>query len=75
MNRFSEVTYNQLEGTATIGAGLRWEEVYDALDPFGVSVLGGRVPDVGVAGMCFFSVRLLHKSMIVVRQDSHWAEV
>ena len=57
MNRFSEVTYNQLEGTATIGSGLVWEEVYEALEPFGVSVIGGRIPGVGVGGECFFLFR------------------
>ncbi|KAJ6533798.1 FAD dependent oxidoreductase [Mycena vulgaris] len=50
MNRFSEVTYDAAKGTATIGAGLFWDDVYAALEPFGVNVVGGRVSGVGVAG-------------------------
>ncbi|KAJ6533800.1 FAD dependent oxidoreductase [Mycena vulgaris] len=50
MNRFSEVTYDAAKSTATIGAGLFWDDVYAALEPFGVNVVGGRISGVGVAG-------------------------
>ena len=30
----------------TVGAGLIWDEVYAALDPLGVGVVGGRVTGV-----------------------------
>lgn len=50
MYRFSEVTYNAGSQTAVIGAGLIWDNVYAALEPYGVSVVGGRVNGVGVAG-------------------------
>lgn len=50
MYRFSEVTYDANSSTATIGAGLIWDDVYTALAPFGVTVVGGRVTGVGVAG-------------------------
>ncbi|KAF9009143.1 hypothetical protein BDZ89DRAFT_1048015 [Hymenopellis radicata] len=33
------------------GTGLSWDEVYAALDPYGVNVVGARVPDPGVAGL------------------------
>ncbi|KAG6908218.1 hypothetical protein DXG01_005690 [Tephrocybe rancida] len=33
-----------------IGAGLVWDDVYTALEPHGVTVVGGRVSGVGVAG-------------------------
>ena len=50
MSRFSEVVYDSTTQTVMIGAGLTWDEVYAALEPHGVNVVGGRVPGVGVAG-------------------------
>lgn len=63
MSRFSEVTYDASSQTAVIGAGLIWDDVYAALAPHGVNVLGGRVTGVGVAGFTLgggTSVLLLH---------------
>lgn len=37
--------------TASIGPGQRWGQVYDTLDPHNVSVIGGRIPNVGVGGL------------------------
>ncbi len=51
MYRFSEVNYDSTAETVTIGAGLSWDEVYAALDPYGVNVVGARVPGPGVAGL------------------------
>ncbi|EGO04139.1 hypothetical protein SERLA73DRAFT_119696 [Serpula lacrymans var. lacrymans S7.3] len=48
--RFSEVAYDSTAQTATIGAGLVWDDVYAALEPYSVNVVGGRVTGVGVAG-------------------------
>ena len=50
MTRFNKVTYSSASSTAEIGAGLIWDDVYAQLEPFGVSVVGGRVSGVGVAG-------------------------
>lgn len=50
MYRFSEIDYNEAEQTVTLGAGLIWDDVYAALEPHGVNVLGGRVTGLGVAG-------------------------
>ncbi|KAK7448814.1 hypothetical protein VKT23_013544 [Stygiomarasmius scandens] len=50
MYRFSEVTYDENAQTATIGTGLIWDDVYTALAPHNVNVVGGRVTGVGVAG-------------------------
>ncbi|TFY74250.1 hypothetical protein EWM64_g9763 [Hericium alpestre] len=50
MTRFSNVTYDASSQTADIGAGLVWDDVYAALEPHGVNVIGGRVSGVGVAG-------------------------
>ncbi|PPQ80764.1 hypothetical protein CVT26_015285 [Gymnopilus dilepis] len=50
MIRFSEVTYDPNSQTAVIGSGLIWDDVYAALAPFNVNVVGGRVSGVGVGG-------------------------
>ncbi|KAJ7452892.1 FAD dependent oxidoreductase [Mycena latifolia] len=50
MSRFSGVTYHEATQTVDIGTGLVWDDVYAALAPFGVNVVGGRVTGVGVAG-------------------------
>lgn len=50
MVRFSEVTYNSKAQTAVLGAGLVWDDVYAALEPYNVSVVGGRVSGIGIAG-------------------------
>ncbi|KAL1673687.1 hypothetical protein EV122DRAFT_254991 [Schizophyllum commune] len=50
MTRFSEITYDEETETATVGAGLIWDDVYAALDPLGRGAVGGRVPGIGVAG-------------------------
>lgn len=53
MYRFGEVTYDQASQTAIIGTGLIFDDVYSALAPYGVSVLGGRVTGIGVGGFVF----------------------
>lgn len=45
-----QITYDANSQTATIGAGLVWDQVYSTLEPQGVNVLGGRVTGVSVAG-------------------------
>ncbi|KAJ7250738.1 FAD-binding domain-containing protein [Mycena rebaudengoi] len=50
MGRFSEVTYDAASNTVVIGSGLIWDDVFAALAPHGVNVVGGRVTGVGVAG-------------------------
>ena len=46
--KFSQVTYDAASGTAVIGTGLVWENVYRRLQDHHVSVLGGRI--AGVSG-------------------------
>ncbi len=50
MYRFSEIRYNASSQTVDVGSGLIWDDVYAALDPLGVNVIGGRVTGIGVAG-------------------------
>ncbi|KIJ66517.1 hypothetical protein HYDPIDRAFT_174587 [Hydnomerulius pinastri MD-312] len=51
MSRFSNVTYDPSTQTAKIGAGMIWDDVYAALEPYGMNVAGARVSGVGVAGL------------------------
>ncbi|KAI0007112.1 putative FAD-binding oxidoreductase [Xylariaceae sp. FL0662B] len=51
MSKFNSVEYDAENGVVTVGSGLRWAEVYKELDQHGVTVVGGRVPDVGVGGL------------------------
>lgn len=50
MSRFSDVTYNSAAQTVDYGTGIVWDDVYSALEPFGVNIIGGRVSGVGVGG-------------------------
>jgi len=40
-----------------VGAGNRWVDVYSQLDPLGLSVIGGRVADIGVGGLTLGGMR------------------
>lgn len=51
MTRFKDIKVNTAAATVEVGAGLTWDQVYLALEPYGVSVVGGRVPGIGVAGL------------------------
>ncbi|KAH6655956.1 putative FAD-binding oxidoreductase [Truncatella angustata] len=44
------ITYDAASSTVVVGTGNRWNAVYTALDPYNVTVVGGRVVDVGVGG-------------------------
>ncbi|KJA17161.1 hypothetical protein HYPSUDRAFT_219058 [Hypholoma sublateritium FD-334 SS-4] len=48
--RFSEVKYNPVSQTVNVGSGLIWDDVYAALEPLGVNVVGARATGIGVAG-------------------------
>ena len=50
MSRFNETTANFTSGAVEVGPGLTWGQVYEALEPTGVNVVGARSPGVGVAG-------------------------
>ncbi|KAH9017336.1 FAD-binding domain-containing protein [Lactarius deliciosus] len=51
MTRFSNIEHNNATGTVDAGSGVTWDQVYIALDPTGVNVVGGRVPTVGTSGL------------------------
>ncbi|KAK6333272.1 hypothetical protein TWF718_011092 [Orbilia javanica] len=45
-----DVTYNEAQNTVTFGAGCKWKDVYDKLDPLKVGTMGGRDNTVGTGG-------------------------
>ncbi|KAI9750569.1 MAG: methionyl-tRNA synthetase [Chaenotheca gracillima] len=51
LSAMKDVKVNSDQSVTSLGPGLRWVEVYSKLDSMGLAVLGGRVADVGVAGL------------------------
>jgi hypothetical protein len=51
LQRLNKVEYNAARNLAVIGTGQRWKNVYTQLDRYKVTVVGGRVLDVGVGGL------------------------
>ena len=51
MQRLNQITLSLDQNTTSLGPGARWGDVYATLDPFGLSVVGGRIPTVGVGGL------------------------
>ena len=53
--------------TTRVGTGKRWGEVYEFLEPMGLSVVGGRVRDVGVGGFLLGGKSCVSTSRAVFR--------
>jgi len=51
LTRFNSIVLNNASGTVDVGSGLVWDQVYEALNSTGLSVVGGRIPTVGVSGL------------------------
>ncbi|KAL8733402.1 MAG: hypothetical protein Q9181_003610 [Wetmoreana brouardii] len=51
LRRINQFSINSDKSVVSLGPGLRWGDVYNALDSYGVSVVGGRIPQVGVGGL------------------------
>ncbi|KAK8040180.1 FAD-binding oxidoreductase [Apiospora rasikravindrae] len=51
LSRLRRLEYHAEAQEVVLGPGLRWGDVYSYLDPFKVTVVGGRVLDVGVGGL------------------------
>ncbi|KAF8267728.1 FAD-binding domain-containing protein [Lactarius quietus] len=49
--RFDTFKVNTESQTVELGPSLLWDDVYERLDPYGVTVIGGRIPGVGVGGL------------------------
>ncbi|KAL8831549.1 MAG: hypothetical protein Q9170_005249 [Blastenia crenularia] len=60
LSRMNDIVLSEDRQTVSIGPGVRWQDVYTALDPMNLSVVGGRAGTVGVAGLTLggkFSLR------------------
>ena len=62
LSRFNDTKVNVDNGTVEVGPALTWDEVYGTLAPIGMSVIGGRVPGVGVAGLTLGGGEFLRSS-------------
>ncbi|KAL4921870.1 hypothetical protein BDW62DRAFT_97984 [Aspergillus aurantiobrunneus] len=47
----NEITLNEDKSVVSIGPGNNWGQVYKALEPEGLAVVGGRLSDIGVGGL------------------------
>ena len=43
-SRMKSISYDSARDLVTLQPGIRWGEALDALEPFGVAVMGGRLP-------------------------------
>jgi FAD/FMN-containing dehydrogenase len=50
LKSLNEITYDPASSTARVGPGNRWTAVVEALEPYNVTVVGGRIGHVGVGG-------------------------
>jgi FAD/FMN-containing dehydrogenase len=51
LSRLSQIEYNAAGQVARVGSGARWGDVYKTLEPHNVTVVGGRLDDIGVGGL------------------------
>ncbi|KAF2157100.1 FAD binding domain-containing protein [Myriangium duriaei CBS 260.36] len=51
LENITDISLSQDRQYAAIGAGNRWIDVYNALSPQNLTVIGGRASDVGVGGL------------------------
>ena len=51
LRAMNTVSVNPSHTFVSAGPGNRWVDVYSQLDPLGLSVTGGRISDIGVAGL------------------------
>ncbi|TAQ84222.1 hypothetical protein B7494_g7451 [Chlorociboria aeruginascens] len=51
LQNFNQMSMSKDTKTLTVGPGQQWGPVYEYTGSFGVTVLGGRVPSVGVGGL------------------------
>ncbi|PVH79915.1 FAD binding domain protein [Cadophora sp. DSE1049] len=51
MSSFKEVKVAEDEQSVDAGAGLDWHELYSAIEPHGLIVVGGRLKTIGIAGL------------------------
>ncbi|KAK8036139.1 FAD-binding domain-containing protein [Apiospora rasikravindrae] len=50
LSKLDRTTLSEDKKVVSVGPGQRWGKVYSFLDAYGLSVTGGRIPNVGVGG-------------------------
>ncbi|VDC03790.1 unnamed protein product [Peniophora sp. CBMAI 1063] len=70
MSRFRDVLLDGSKDTVAVGAGCKWDDAYNALNGTGRIVLGGRVPDIGVAGLTLGGGYAYHTSQYGLAMDN-----
>lgn len=50
LTRMKDIELSEDDEMVKVGAGCRWEEVYEVVEPRGLMVVGGRDSTVGVGG-------------------------
>jgi FAD/FMN-containing dehydrogenase len=51
LGALDSITLNKDQTVVSAGAGNVWVNVYDYLEPYGLSVIGGRVSTIGLGGL------------------------
>lgn len=51
LHQMNKISIDSGHNVASVGPGARWGHVYAFLDQYGVTVIGGRIPQVGVGGL------------------------
>ncbi|KAE8375362.1 putative 6-hydroxy-D-nicotine oxidase [Aspergillus bertholletiae] len=51
LRRLNGINLSHDQSVLSVGPGARWGDVYQTLEPTGVTVMGGRIGDVGVGGL------------------------
>jgi FAD/FMN-containing dehydrogenase len=51
LSAFKDITVSPDNKTVEAGPGLTWYELYSALEPYGLVVVGGRLKTIGIAGL------------------------
>ena len=81
MSMFNGVTYDAAKNVVVVGSGQRWANVYNHLDPYNVTVVGGRVLEVGVAGLTLgcefaqFYLVMMVLLILILQADFHISRI
>ncbi|PLB40384.1 FAD-binding oxidoreductase [Aspergillus candidus] len=70
LSNLNSTTYHKGAETASIHPGARWGDVYKALEPFGVTVPGGRTAPVGVGGFLLGGGNTFHTARVGFATDN-----
>jgi FAD/FMN-containing dehydrogenase len=62
LRKLNTIEISEDQETTIVGSGNRWKEVYEKLEPFNLTVAGGRNPDVGVGGFILGGENIFEQS-------------